>query len=184
MLLRFCSHKKRKEILFGADISNWAFDDKDLRTLRNKLTSIEGKFSRQYFLQVLEMFNESIRPQGRKTYRAYDILNNVLNLGYSVLFWKIQLAVIHAKLEPYLGFLHSEQFGKPSLVCDMQELYRFLVDDFAIAYCGNLKPRDCVLKNEDCLGKKVKREFLSDTKAREYVKSLDQYFEIKVSIPT
>ena len=23
-----------------------------------------------------------------------------------------------AKLEPYLGFLHSEQHGKPSLVCD------------------------------------------------------------------
>ncbi|NIO38207.1 hypothetical protein GTO27_10985 [Candidatus Bathyarchaeota archaeon] len=24
-----------------------------------------------------------------------------------------------AKLEPYLGFLHSEQVSKPSLVCDL-----------------------------------------------------------------
>ena len=41
-------------------------------------------------------------------------------------------ALIKAKLEPYLGFLHSVQYGKPSLVCDFQELYRCLIDDFAI----------------------------------------------------
>jgi CRISPR-associated protein Cas1 len=48
-------------------------------------------------------------------------------------------AIIKAKLEPYLGFLHSEQFGKPSLVCDLMELYRYLIDDFLIQYSQNLK---------------------------------------------
>ncbi|MEM2915209.1 MAG: CRISPR-associated endonuclease Cas1 [Candidatus Bathyarchaeia archaeon] len=42
------------------------------------------------------------------------------------------IALIKAKLEPYLGFLHSVQFAKPSLVCDFMELYRYLVDDFII----------------------------------------------------
>lgn len=41
-------------------------------------------------------------------------------------------ALMKAKLEPYLGFLHSIQHGKPSLVCDFQELYRYLIDDFLI----------------------------------------------------
>jgi len=41
-------------------------------------------------------------------------------------------ALSKAKLEPYLGFLHSVQFGKPSLVYDFQELYRYLINDFLI----------------------------------------------------
>jgi len=59
-----------------------------------------------------------------------------------MLQWKVHRAVIKAKLEPYLGFLHSVQFGKPSLVCDLQELYRYLVDDFLIEYCRGLRKRD------------------------------------------
>ncbi len=39
-------------------------------------------------------------------------------LAYEILSWKVHRAVIKAKLEPYLGFLHSIQYGKSSLVCD------------------------------------------------------------------
>jgi len=60
-------------------------------------------------------------------------VNNIFNLAYDMLSWKIHRAVTKAKLEPYLGFLHSVQYGKPSLVCDLQELYRYLLDDFARA---------------------------------------------------
>ena len=96
----------------------------------------------------------------KKICKAYDIANNVLSLGYSVLFWKIQIALMKAKLEPYLGFLHSTQWGLPSLVLDFQELYRYLVGDFAIQYRKNLNDGDFVLKTEDCSGKKDKKQFL------------------------
>ncbi|MFC1803375.1 CRISPR-associated endonuclease Cas1, partial [Thermoproteota archaeon] len=46
------------------------------------------------------------------------------------------------RVYPYLGFLHSVQFGKPSLVCDLEELYRYLVDDFVIDYVQGLKLSD------------------------------------------
>jgi predicted GH43/DUF377 family glycosyl hydrolase len=39
------------------------------------------------------------------------------------------------------------QKGEPSLVCDFQDLYRYLIDDFAIAYCKNVKASDFVLKD-------------------------------------
>jgi CRISPR/Cas system-associated endonuclease Cas1 len=42
--------------------------------------NVEGHFSTQYFDQVFKLFNESIRPEGRKTFKAYDGLNNILNL--------------------------------------------------------------------------------------------------------
>ena len=70
----------------------------------------------------------------RISFKAYDGLNNTFNLAYAVLKWKVHRAVLKAKLEPYLGFLHSEQFGKPSLVCDFMELYGCLVDGFLIQY--------------------------------------------------
>lgn len=50
-------------------------------------------------------------------------------------------AIIKAKLEPFLGFVHSEQFGKPSLVCDLMELYRFLIDDFIMQYSKGLRKK-------------------------------------------
>lgn len=56
---------------------------------------------------------------------AYDGMNNLFNLAYEILAWKIHKALVRAKLEPYLGFLHSNQTGKMSLICDFQELYRY-----------------------------------------------------------
>jgi CRISPR/Cas system-associated endonuclease Cas1 len=44
-----------------------------------------------------------------------------------------------AHLDPYLGYLHSIQFAKPSLVCDIQEVFRGLIDEFLIGYSQKLK---------------------------------------------
>lgn len=91
-----------------------------------------------------------------------------------------------AKLEPYLGFLHSTAYSKPSLVCDFQELYRYLVEDFLIGFCQDLKAGDFVVKSEWASGKKDrkgKRQYLSDTKTREMLKRLNQYLEGMVYVP-
>ena len=93
-------------------------------------------------------------------------------------------ALINAKLEPYLGFLHSEQFGKPSLVCDFQELYRYLIDDFVIQYCQGLSKRNFMFKTEKMSArKKGKREYLNDVETKNFTKKLNDYFETTVEIP-
>lgn len=159
----------------------------DRRLARNRLMSYEGKCSDQYFKQILPLFEESIRPEKRRTYKAYDGLDNVLNLAYNVLFWKVQIALTKAELEPYLGFLHVIQFGLPSLVCDFEEIYRYLVDDFVIDYCRNvgLSNRDFVLETEDYSSprKKGMREYLSESKTRDITNRLNRYFETRVCIP-
>ena len=38
--------------------------------------------------------------------------------------------------------------GKRSLVCDFQELYRYLIDDFLINYCQRIIKRDFTVKTE------------------------------------
>jgi len=155
-----------------------------LETARGRLTSIEGKFSELYFKQIFNLFPEKLRPESRKKFKAYDGINNTFNLAYEFLKWKVYRAIIRAKLEPYLGFLHSVQFGKPSLVCDFQELYRYLIDDFLIQYCQNLKVKDFTVKTERLSrNKKAKREYLNDLKTSDLMKRLNAYFEGEVEIP-
>jgi CRISPR-associated protein Cas1 len=117
-------------------------DAEDLRTFRRRLMAYESKFSKKYFDQLFTLIPEFLRPKGRRTFKAYDGLNNLFNLGYELFTWKVHRALIKAHLEPYLGFLHSTQHGKPSLVCDVQELYRHHVDDFLIQYCKAFRQKD------------------------------------------
>lgn len=159
-------------------------DSEDLSKVRRKLVSLESKFTEKYFKQIFELLPEALRPEKRKKFKAYDGMNNIFNLAYEVLQWKVHRAIIRAKLEPFLGFLHSIQFGKPSLVCDIQELYRYLVDDFVIQFCQDLKERDFTVKSESVSQKrKGEREYLNDAQTRRMMRELERFFESRVEIP-
>ncbi len=123
-------------------------DSKNLVSLRQRLTGIEGKYTQKYYWEIFNLLPEKIRPEKREGFMAYDGVNNLFNLGYEVLGWKVHKALVKAKLEPYLGFLHSNQMGKMSLVCDFQEIYRYLIDDFLIKYCKRIGRKDFVTKIE------------------------------------
>lgn len=165
----------RKYGLKQLDIANItkeieSFASEDLKVYRRKLTQIEAICSRLYFKEIFKMFPENIRPESRRTYKAYDGLNNVFNFGYYILKCRVHKALLKAKLEPYLGFLHSVQHGKPSLVCDFQELYRYLIDDYLIERCHNLRKKDFVLVTDFMMhlkmGKKIHLcEFETDSLA-------------------
>jgi CRISPR-associated protein Cas1 len=105
-------------------------------------------------------------------------MGTTLHLAYTVLKWKTYRAIIKAKLEPYLGFLHSEQFGKPSLVCDLMELYRCRIDDFLIQYCKSLNRKDFAMKREDYSSKKKgEREYLTKPLTKDLMNRLNSFFE-------
>ena len=121
---------------------------------RRKLLSIEGKQSELYFRQIFDLFPREIRPVNRKCFKAYDGVNNTFNLAYTLLKYKCHRALLSAHLQPFIGYLHQVQFGRPSLVCDFMEVYRYLVDSFLIDYCKTLKPKDFTTKEEMFNGKK------------------------------
>jgi len=154
-----------------------------LEVVRKKLISFEGKFSELYFNQILTLIPDRLRPSSRRKFKAYDGINNVFNLAYEVLSWKVHRAILKAKLEPYLGFLHSIQYSKPSLICDFQELYRYLIDDFLIQFCQNLKVKDFITKYEVVARNKVgKREYLNDVETNNLMVQLTKYFDSNVNI--
>lgn len=150
----------------------------------NRLTSIEGHCAEKYFEQMFGLFNESVRPEKRKGFKSFNGIDNIYNLSYVILKWKVHQALWSAKLEPYLGYLHEIAVGKPSLVLDFLELYRYVMDDFILSYARNLKPRDFTLKDEDCSpNRKGKRQYLRDKLQNQYLKSLNGYFKTRIQVP-
>jgi CRISPR-associated endonuclease Cas1 len=159
-------------------------DDTSLELLRRKLHTLEGHCAKRYFQQTFGLLPESIRPKRRTTFKAYDKGNNLFNVAYTVLSWKVHIALVKARLEPHLGFLHFIQFGSPALVCDFQELYRYLLDDFVIQYSRKLDDKDFILEDEYYGSKrKGKREYLKEDKSRAFVKELNKYFTSTVQVP-
>jgi len=155
-----------------------------LSVVRKRLLGIEGFHTERYFRQIFHLLPKAIMVQKRRAFKAYDGINNTFNLAYTVLKWKVLRAIIKAKLEPYLGFLHSEQFGKPSLVCDLMEMYRYLIDDFLIQYSKSLGKKDFTMKKEDFSRKrKGQREYLKKALAKDFMNKLNSFFESKVEIP-
>ena len=66
----------------------------------------------------------------------------------------------------------------------MEELYRYLVDDFVLDYVQGLKPGDFTTKTVKASKSRMgKREYLNDTKTREVMRELQDYFETKIEIP-
>ena len=109
-------------------------------------------------------------------------MNNLFNYAYQVLFSKCYTALLKSKLEPYLGFLHSIKFGLPSLVCDFQELYRHLIDDFIIQYSQNLRKMD-FRKNRTKTVYIHPRIYLTEEQHAKYKKSLHNYFRQVIDVP-
>jgi hypothetical protein len=72
---------------------------------------------------------------------------------------------------------------KLSLVCDFQELYRYLIDDFLIQYCQGISTKDFVTKAENATRKKKgKREYLNNSETNELLRELNRFFEVKVEV--
>lgn len=97
---------------------------------------------------------------------------------------RVHRALLKAKLEPFLGFLHATKYERPSLTCDFVELYRYLLEDFLIQKCQAYNVKDFIFKTEVIKGKKLaKRQYLNNIKTRDLMNQINQLFEKKVEIP-
>lgn len=152
--------------------------------IRNRLTSIEGKYARHYFKQIVVLLPDFLQINKREGYRAFDAGNNLFNIAYEVLRWKILRALMKSKLEPYLGFLHSMSHNHAALVSDFMELYRCIIDDFLIDYSQQLKKKDFEkYYTRGHYNKKTPRIFLKHPQTNRLIKALSKHFEKRVKIP-
>ena len=104
----------------------------------NQLRTVEGRVALRYWESFRKALPEQLRFQGRMTTshnnNATDPFNAALNYGYGYLKIEVRKAINSVGLEPSAGFLHelSHDETRESLVYDLEELFRWLIDITAI----------------------------------------------------
>jgi len=93
----------------------------------------EAVSSRIYFENYATLIDERFQFTKRNSIRiekknATDIINALLNYGYSVLAGQISSYINGVGLDAYYGFMHKNHNSFQSLVYDMMEPFRWLVD--------------------------------------------------------
>jgi CRISPR-associated protein Cas1 len=99
------------------------------RTAIGGLMGVEGRATAVYFEAYGRMFNQESRFEKRSRRPPRDPVNSLLSLGYTLLSNEYFSAVAAVGLDPYLGFFHQIDYGRPSLALDLvEELRHPLVD--------------------------------------------------------
>ena len=105
-----------------------------------ELRGYEGSGTAIYFKGFSQGFlADEIRFPGRVRRPPTDPVNALLSLGYTFLLNVVLAAVQMAGLEPYLGSLHTVDYGRPSLPLDLMEEWRPVIIDSLILSVFNLK---------------------------------------------
>ena len=99
---------------------------------RGTIMGIEGIGGKIYFDALSALMPERFKFEGRSRNPAKDEFNALLNYTYGVLYSLVEKACIIAGLDPYLGFIHTDHYNKPSLVFDLIENYRIWADEVVV----------------------------------------------------
>lgn len=102
-----------------------------------KLMGDEGHAAVLYFSCFDAMIlknRDFFRFTGRTRRPPLDPVNALLSFGYSLLALEVTSALESVGLDPYVGFLHRDRPGRPSLALDLMEELRVpIVDRFALS---------------------------------------------------
>lgn len=91
----------------------------------NKLMGIEGQVSKVFFAAYYKKNGWTSRKPRAKT----DALNATLDIGYTILFNFIETFVRMFGFDLYIGVYHRLWFKRKSLVCDLVEPFRCIIDN-------------------------------------------------------
>ena len=92
------------------------------------LQGLEGTAGRLYFETMSFVLPTAWQFAGRSSRPAKDALNAFLNYAYGVLYARVEKSLMLAGLDPYVGFLHRDDYNHKSLVYDFIEPYRAWAD--------------------------------------------------------
>ncbi|MET1159366.1 MAG: CRISPR-associated endonuclease Cas1 [Thermoprotei archaeon] len=99
----------------------------DYSEVIEKLRSLEARAARIYWGSYALLLPRELGFEGRDQ-DSMDPVNVSLNYGYGILYSECWKALVLAGLDPYAGYMHVDRSGKPVLVFDFIEQFRFIVD--------------------------------------------------------
>lgn len=105
-----------------------ALDGNTMDDIAGSVRGYEGTAGRFYFGLLSSLLADEYQFKGRSYRPAEDPFNAFLNYGYGILYSRIEKCIMIAGLDPYVGFLHRDDYNQTSFVFDFIEPYRPFVD--------------------------------------------------------
>lgn len=103
-----------------------------------RLQGLEGAGSAAYFGVFGRLLRYDLGFRRRVRRPPTDPVNALLSFGYTLLLNNVLSAVAQVGMDPYVGYLHSSQYGKPALALDLMEEFRTpVVDSVVITVINN-----------------------------------------------
>jgi len=93
----------------------------------DRLRGIEGEAAGGYFSvfdHLIIQQKDDFRFAGRSRRPPMDRVNALLSFVYTLLVFDTRSALETVGLDPYVGFLHTDRPGRPSLALDLMEEFR------------------------------------------------------------
>lgn len=104
----------------------------------SSLLGVEGHAARTYFSAFGRMCRGDLQFHGRTIRPPKDPVNALLSLGYTFLVNELTSLLDAIGFDPYIGFYHTLDYGRPSLALDLAEPLRpGLVDRLVLFLVNN-----------------------------------------------
>lgn len=111
------------------------YKDIPVEICRNNILGLEGNISKRYFKAFQCFLPEQFRFNKRTRRPAQDYFNSALNYLYGMTYSIVESGIFAKGLDPFIGYLHTDNYLKTSLVFDLIEPVRPLIDRMLIDIC-------------------------------------------------
>lgn len=145
-----------------------------------RLQGHEGSGTAHYFIAFPHLLNEPNLFNGRTRRPPRDPVNALLSYGYTILLNQIMSAICTVGLDPYVGYLHSSQYGKPALALDLMEEFRPLIVDSVVLTLFN----NGIIQRKHFVEELGGAHRLTDYGRRTFLTKLEARFDEAITHPT
>lgn len=141
---------------------------------RQEILGIEGLSARIYFQSIFASINWKRRLPRAKI----DKINTLLDIGYTKLFYLIEAFVNLYGFDIYKGIYHQEFYQRKSLICDLVEPFRVLIDYKILKAfnLGQIKDDDFIILQNKTLLNPQKAKIYSGLLLQELIENKNDIF--------
>jgi len=144
-------------------------------TDEDSLRGTEGEAAERYFDRLDETLTEGWTFDQRTKRPPEDHVNSLLSLTYVMVKNEVLSALRQYNLDPFLGVLHADRHGRPSLALDLQEEFRPI---FCDAFVTRLINRGTITHDDFNADNR-----LSDDAFKTYLGKFDDYLQEEFTHP-
>ncbi len=144
-------------------------------TTKDDLRGVEGEAGERYFSRLDETLTDGWTFEKRSKRPPEDHINSLLSLTYVFMKNEVLSALRQYNLDPFLGVLHADRHGRPSLALDLQEEFRPI---FCDAFVTRLVNRG-VMTHDDF----TQDNHLADDAFKTYCSKFDDFMQEEFTHP-